>query len=170
MPRLASALSGALAVVSLSQVAAGQTTQIGVDFATSADYPLLKDKFNLYNTSLPSTADFDRDAKQLALLNIESMRFEEGWGFGQTFTNTVGGTRDHLTHDWSFPDHWQELVTSNDILIHWSYDYNPAPLGSKGAIPPDPQWSEVVAATWTHLHDVGDPCVFHEVWNEADSR
>ena len=77
----------------------------------------------------------------------------------------------NLTFDWSLPDHWQKLLASNDILIHWSYDYNPVPLGSKGAIPPEPQWSEVVGTTWKHLRDLGDPfCVLHEVWNEPDFK
>jgi len=164
-----SAAGGALAALCWSWLAAAQT-QISVDFATAADYPLLKDKFNLYDTSLPSTADFDRDAKQLSLLNLESMRLEEGWGFGQTFSNIVSGSADHLAFDWSLPDHWQRLIANNDIFIHWSYDYNPAPLGSKGAIPPEPQWSEVVGTTWKHLRDLGDPCVLHEVWNEPDFK
>ena len=76
-----SAVGPALAALCWSWLAAAQT-QISVDFATAADYPLLKDKFNLYDTSLPSTADFDRDAKQLSLFNLESMRLEQGWGFG----------------------------------------------------------------------------------------
>lgn len=144
-------------------------TVVSVNFSEAADYPLLKDKFNLYDTSLPSTAELERDLPFLQMLNVESMRLEQAWGYGQTLSNTIGGTKDNLTFDFTAADRWQKLITSKDVLIHWSYDYTPKALsGKSGDVPAEPWWTECVQKTWQHLHDVGDPVLLHEVWNEPD--
>ncbi len=142
---------------------------VSVNFSEAADYPLLKDKFNLYDTSLPSTAELERDLPLLEMLNIESMRLEQAWGYGQTLSNTISGTKDNLTFDFTAADRWQQLITSKDVLIHWSYDYTPKVLsGKSGDVPAEPWWTQCVQKTWQHLRDVGDPVLLHEVWNEPD--
>lgn len=152
----------------LPAVASAQTV-VSVNFSEAADYPLLKDKFNLYNTSLPSTLELERDLPLLEQLNVESMRLEQAWGYGQTLSNTVGGTKDNLTFDFTAPDRWQQLITSKSVLMHWSYNYTPKALsGKSGDVPPEPWWTQCVQKTWQHLRDVGDPVVLHEVWNEPD--
>jgi xylan 1,4-beta-xylosidase len=162
---------GSLLATGLALVAglARAQTVISVNFGESADYPLLKDKFNLYDTSLPSTAELERDLPLLEMLNVESMRLEQAWGYGQTLSNTIGGTKDNLTFDFAAADRWQKLITSKDVLIHWSYDYTPKALsGKSGDVPAEPWWTQCVQKTWQHLHDVGDPVLLHEVWNEPD--
>lgn len=160
-------LTGAWALL-LPSWAAAQTL-VTVDFETPADYPLLKDKLNLYNTSLPSTQELERDAPLLGLLNVESMRLEQAWGYGQTLSNVVGGTKDDLTFDFSAPDRWQELITAQGVLMHWSYNYTPKALsGSAGDVPPEPGWSTCVERAWQHWRDRGEPVLLHEVWNEPD--
>jgi hypothetical protein len=145
------------------------TNQVTADFSIPVDYPLLKTKFNLYNTALPSTASFDRDAKLLQELNVDSIRIEHNWGFNQTLSHTVGGTLDALTFDWTLPDRWQKDVWDQNVLFHWGYDYTPYPLATSWAAPPPiRQWREISYATARHLRETGSPVIYHEVWNEPD--
>ena len=165
--RASSWLLGAC-VALLSRASLAQTT-ISVDFATPADYPLLKDKLNLYNTSLPSTQELERDAPLLGLLNLESMRLEQAWGYGQTLSNVVGGSADNLSFDFSAPDRWQQLITEQNVLMHWSYDYTPKALSAHaGDVPPVAGWAACVDRAFKHWQERGDPILLHEVWNEPD--
>src|SRR5690242_18720009 len=152
----------------LSSPARGQTT-VSVNFSERADYPLLKDKINLYNTSLPSTEELERDAPLLGLLNLEAMRLEQAWGYGQTLSNVVGGSADNLSFDFSTPDRWQDLITGQGLLLQLSYNYTPKALsGAAGDVPPAAGWATCVQKAWEHWRDRGEPVLYHEVWNEPD--
>lgn len=148
---------------------AGAQTDVSVDFKTPADYPLLKDKLNLYDTSLPSTQELERDAPLLGLLNVESMRLEQAWGYGQTLSNVVSGTPSALAFDFASPDRWQDLISAQGTYVQWAYNYTPKALsGNAGDVPPPDGWATCVEHAFQHWLGRPSPVLFHEVWNEPD--
>lgn len=142
-------------------------TQVIADFAVAEGFPLIKDKFNLYNTAIPSTAAFERDVGLLSELSAESIRIEHNWGFGQTLSGSVGGLAQDLQFDWRQTDYWQRLVSTHGLLFHWGYDYSP--VGRSPMPPPLDLWSHVVRTAVAHHRSLGLPIVYHEVWNEPDN-
>ncbi|MDF2440495.1 MAG: hypothetical protein JWN98_1479, partial [Abditibacteriota bacterium] len=108
-------------MVGPARAASEVTTEVTADFAVATGFPLLKSKFNLYNTAIPSTTDFERDVGLLSELNVESMRIEHNWGFGQTLSGSVGGTPHDPQFDWEQADHWQRMVNTRGLLFHWGY-------------------------------------------------
>ncbi|MGC4043161.1 MAG: malectin domain-containing carbohydrate-binding protein [Armatimonas sp.] len=142
-------------------------TQVIADFAIAESFPLLKDKFNLYNTAIPSTTAFERDAALLSELSAESIRIEHNWGFGQTLSGSVGGPPQELQFDWKETDYWQRLANTQGLFFHWGYDYSP--VGKHAVQPPLALWEKVVYTAAAHHRAVGLPILYHEVWNEPDN-
>ena len=157
----------AITAASLVAARARADSDVTADFAVAEGFPLLKDKFNLYNTAIPTTADFERDVGLLSELNVESMRIEHNWGFGQTLSGSVGGTPQDLQFDWQQADRWQRLVNTRGLLFHWGYDYSP--VGNSAAPPPLDVWAHVLRTAAAHHRSLGLPVVYHEVWNEPDN-
>lgn len=158
-------LTLALALASAAWPAASVTA----DFSAGTDPPLLKTKVNLYSTAIPDTAMFERDAGRLYELPCESIRIEHNWGLGQTLSGSVDRVSGRLEHDWSLLDHWIRLVTTAGLSFHTGYDYTPSALGDVAQDPPPlGPWAEVVARAAAHVHGLGVPISYHEVWNEPD--
>ena len=75
---------------------------ISADFRIGADEPLIKTKFNLFNVSKRTTADFDRDMALLKELSAQTMRTDLWLGEANERTaDAVSGTVDHLVYDYS---------------------------------------------------------------------
>ncbi|HZR44756.1 MAG TPA: hypothetical protein VFB12_31885, partial [Ktedonobacteraceae bacterium] len=150
---------------------------ITADFRVGVDNPLLKTKFNLFNTFKRTPADFTRDAALLSQLSAETMRvdFELGTSYGQD-AHAVGGTANALTYDFSLIDQESRLMLQHGVTPYWDYTYTPFPLQNcnpQGSCPyAQPQslngWSSVARTFANHFKTANIPVATQEVWNEPD--
>jgi hypothetical protein len=155
---------------------------ISADFRIGADEPLIKTKFNLFNVSKRTTADFDRDIRLLKELSAQTVRTDL-W-LGETSERTagaVGGTVDHLTYDYSQIDRQYKALMRYGITPYVGFSYNPYPLqvlspscanGSYSCTSDLPArldvWQKIVKTIAAHLKAVEIPLWVGEVWNEPD--
>jgi hypothetical protein len=155
---------------------------ITADFSVGTDNPLIKTKFNLFNTFKRTQADFDRDSALLSELSAENMRvdFELGEPYGQD-ASAVGGTSSNLTYDFSLIDHESHAMLQHGVTPYWDYTYTPYPLQTvtsscnvSGSYtcgyyqPPLSQWQQVAQTFATHFKTANIPVATQEVWNEPD--
>ena len=102
---------------------------ISADFRIGADEPLIKTKFNLFNVSKRTTADFDRDIRLLKELSAQTVRTDLWLGEGSERTaNAVGGTVDHLTYDYTQIDRQYKALMRYGITPYVGFSYDPNPL------------------------------------------
>ena len=167
----------AVGLLLLSAVPFVAQSSVTADFGAGADYPLVKSKFNLFDTSIPSTAAFDRDVHLLSALRAENMRIDLSWGQGQTLSKAVIGRQGSPQYDFALVDRYSRAMLKAGVLPYWSYDYTPYPLITPGSGPdawnrmPDlTAWSRVVTAFAKHFADSDIPVAVHEIWNEPDNR
>src|SRR5579883_3211531 len=121
-------LAATLSLVSVPRAYAASNT-ITADFSVGVDHPLVKTKFNLFNTFKRTQADFDRDVALLSELKAQTMRidFELGEPYGQD-ASAVGGTASNLTYDFSLIDHESNALLAHGVTPYWDYTYTPYPL------------------------------------------
>ncbi len=156
---------------------------ISADFRIGADEPLIKTKFNLFNVSKRTTADFDRDMALLKELSAQTMRTDLWLGEANERTaGAVSGTVDHLVYDYSQIDRQYKAMLRYGITPYVGFSYNPYPLqaitppcstnGSHDcAFSPPPRldvWQKIVKTIAAHLKAVGIPLSLAIVWNEPD--
>jgi hypothetical protein len=165
-------LAATLSLVSVPRAhAAGNT--ITADFSVGVDNPLVKTKFNLFNTFKRTPSDFQRDAALLSELSAETMRvdFELGTSYGQD-AHAVGGTASNLTYDFSLIDQESQLMLQHGVTPYWDYTYAPFPLqtGGNPSNQPSPLsgWQQMTQAFASHFKTSNLPVAVHEVWNEPD--
>ncbi|GCF11563.1 hypothetical protein KDI_51270 [Dictyobacter arantiisoli] len=165
-----------LLVVPLSQFslpkAHAATNTISADFSVGVDNPLIKTKFNLFNTFKRTPADFQRDSALLSELSAQTMRvdFELGTSYGQD-TNAVGGTANNLTYNFSLIDQESQLMLQHGVTPYWDYTYAPFPLQNGGNASNQPQlsgWQQMTQAFASHFKTSNIPVATQEVWNEPD--
>ena len=165
------------AIILMASSSLGAQSTVTVNFAVGEDYPLVKTKFNLFDTSLPTTAAFDRDVRRLADLKAENMRIDLSWGQGQTLSKAVEGALASPQYDFSLVDQYSRAMLKEGVLPYWSYDYTPYPLIPPGSgangwnrMPDLRDWSRVVTTFARHFKESNIPVAVHEVWNEPDNR
>ena len=157
---------------------------IGADFRMGADEPLIKTKFNLFNVSERSIADFDRDMALLKELSAQTVRLDLGLGeTGDRTAGVVSGTVDHLVYDYSQIDRQYKVLMRYGVTPYVGFSYNPYPLqtitppcstnGSHdGCTYYKPArldvWQKIVKTIAAHFKAVGIPLWVGEVWNEPD--
>ena len=157
---------------------------IGADFRIGADAPLIKTKFNLFNVSERTTADFDRDMALLKELSVQTMRLDLGLGeTGDRTADAVNGTVDHLTYDYSQIDRQYKAMLRYGVTPYVGFSYNPYPL--QAITPPCSTngshdgcsyykparldvWQKIVKTIAAHLKAAGIPLSLAIVWNEPD--
>ena len=102
---------------------------ISADFRIGADEPLIKTKFNLFNVSKRTTADFDRDMALLKELSAQTMRTDLWLGEANERTaGAVSGTVDHLVYDYSQIDRQYKAMLRYGITPYVGFSYSPYPL------------------------------------------
>jgi hypothetical protein len=173
--------AAALSLLHVTPAHAASNT-ITADFSVGVDNPLLKTKFNLFNTFKRTPTDFVRDAALLSELGAENMRvdFELGEPYGQD-ASAVGGTASALTYDYSLIDEESRLMLQHGVTPYWDYTYTPYPLQTvtstcnvSGAYtcgyyqPPLTSWAQVAQAFAAHFKAANIPVATQEVWNEPD--
>jgi hypothetical protein len=162
-------------------------TTVTADFAVAEGQPLVKDKFNLYDTT-GSKVNFDLKIPLMHELNVDTYRIEISWGRerddGHGIAGSIGGTPDKLTYDFAPLDHIVSSLKSQDVRFLGSLCYTPRPLQdpnltarygennakSKDTTPPKDlgKWTEVVSTFMKHHKEVGLPFGIYEIWNEPD--
>jgi hypothetical protein len=167
-------ITGVFSLIPLPK-AHGASNMITADFGRSVDNPLIKTKFNLFNTFKRTPADFQRDAALLSELSAETMRidFELGEPYGQD-ANAVGGTASNLTYDFSLIDQEAKAMLQHGVTPYWDYTYTPYPLqtatSSGYGQPPLSRWQQVTQAFASHFKTSNLPAAVQEVWNEPDGN
>ena len=106
------------------------TTHVTADFGQWVDYPLVKNKFGVFNSGLVREARYARDIERFREVNPESLRIDLGWGapwIGWP-QDPVTGTADDIHYDFTEMDGIARLLNSANCLPYWSYCYTPIPL------------------------------------------
>ena len=176
-------LSTALFLYQPAVPARATNNTISADFRIGVDEPLIKTKFNLFNVSKRTTADFDRDMPLLKELSAQTVRTDLWLGeANQRTAGAVSGTVDHLVYDYSQIDRQYKTLLSYGITPYVGFSFNPYPLqaltppcstnGSYGCayyLPPRLDvWQQIVKTMAAHLKAVGIPLSQAIVWNEPD--
>lgn len=174
-------LAATLSLFPVTPARAASNT-ITADFSVGVDNPLIKTKFNLFNTFKRTQADFLRDVALLSELNAETMRvdFELGEPYGQD-ASAVGGTTSALAYDYSLIDLESRQMLQHGVTPYWDYTYTPYPLQTVTSTcnvtgsytcgyyqPPLTYWAQVVQAIAAHFKAANIPVATQEVWNEPD--
>ena len=148
---------------------------VTADFAAPADYPLVKDKFGVYNSGIVPVAHYRRDAPLLDEVRPESLRIDLAWGtpWAGWTTPPVAGTVADPQYHFAEMDDIAALLSAHDVRPQWSYCYVPDPLQSRPGryrdLPTDlPAWGRILGAFASHYHATR-PAVFHEIYNEPDN-
>ena len=158
---------------------ADAAARVTCDFAVPADYPLVKDKFGVFNSGMVRPDRYLRDSPLYGEVKPDSIRVDLGWGapwIGWK-TQPITGTPDHLAIDFSEMDQIAGLVRDQGTLAYWSYCYMPAPLQSKPGDyrckPVDlDAWGSLLQQFAVHYRQFpgGNPVAYQEVCNEPDNK
>lgn len=168
-----------LALVLLAVHIHGDPVTVTADFAQSADYPLIKSKFAVFNSGIVPLSRYQRDIALYDEVRPDSLRIDLGWGghwCGWT-KEPVTGTADTPQFDFTEMDAIASLLHDHNVGAYWSYCYIPDPLkpsprGWRGP-PKDPNaWGKVLAGVASHYRNTtgGNPVTYQEVYNEPDNR
>lgn len=170
---IASALVAVDAVV--PSPASAATVTVTANMATPVDYPLVKNKFGLYNSCLVPESRYNRDLNLINELNTDSLRIDGGLGGDPNcgyINDPVGGSASALTYDWSEVDPWVDNLNSRSVTPYFSYGYQPAPLqvGGDWRSKPSslPAWKGMLDTFANHFDQTDRPVGYHEIWNEPD--
>jgi hypothetical protein len=149
---------------------------ISADFRVGVDEPLIKTKFNLFNVSKRSTADFDHDIAMVKELSAETVRTDLWLGEGGERTaGAVSGTVDHLVYDYSQIDRQYKAMLRYGVTPYVGFSYDPYPLQALSSCHCDADMparldvlQKIVKTIAAHLKAVGIPLSVAIVWNEPD--
>lgn len=175
--KIALALSAGalLALTAVAVPAHASTATATANFATSADYPLVKSKFGVFNSGYVSPARWARDAPLLAPLRPARVRWELQWGNEQPgWTPMVGGTSSALTYNFSQVDPVVDAINAAHAQAVPMMVYTPTPLQPAGGSWNSPPTSfstmanQVVPAFVNHWRSTGRPIGSYEIGNEPD--
>lgn len=125
-----------LAFVQFSeQPASAATATITADFGTTADYPLVKSKFGVYNLCLVPLDRYDRDINLINEVDTEHLRIDGGFGADPNCLydpDPISGTASNIQYDWAGPDRFVSNLNDRGVGPYFSYGYNPIPLQQGG--------------------------------------
>lgn len=154
---------------------AGDNTTVTAtaDFATWADYPLVK-KIGVYQTPLVIRDWLERDLPKLGELDTRAMRLELAWGKTTLYGEPcITGTADSPQYDFAAYDYFFGETRRHCPVIVMSHGYNP-PMTNNGdwQLPPTDYdaWQRVNRDCAAHWRATGLYGRYTEVWNEPDFR
>lgn len=155
--------------------------QAKADFSRPADYPLVKTKFDVYNCTYVSYEHWMRDLYLTRELNIDGLRYDPGWGWGEKEQfnrpyefggEQIGGTPDQPAYRWEKFDAAAAELEAHRLKTMYVCAYTPRMLqderGSWQGKPKD------LAAFARICRDFADHwrktrrAHYYEVWNEPD--
>lgn len=148
------------------------------DFGQSADYPITKTKFAIFNSCIVPLSTYERDAEFFGIAKPESLRIDLGWG-----TDWAGWSRQPIEGAANAPEYHLEemdaiaaILNKHGVLPYWSYCYTPTPVqdppGDWRSVPKDmAQLARILGDVARHYRDLrgSNPVGYHEVFNEPDN-
>lgn len=175
---------------------AQKTSQIHVEFALAAEYPLLKSKFGVYICTYVALERMLKDLDLLHELKPCGVRYDPGWGFGnddrpnspREFNSPqISGTKDDLVIRFEEFDRLTEKLDGQKVNMMYVHAYNPLPLQDPSAhselkmnenlhmysnwntMPNDMQaWERINYEYASHWKRKGWKVKYYEIWNEPD--
>ncbi len=154
-----------------------RTASIRVETKVSADYPLSKYKFAVFNSGLVPTSTYRRDSSALEAAHPESIRIDVGWGAEwMNWKKTVAEPGpDGVSYDFSELNELAAVLSELKIRPYWSYCYVPQafrPVGGDWRTfdRDDSGWIDMVRSYVKLAKSAGIGIGYHEVYNEPDLR
>jgi hypothetical protein len=151
------------------------TATVTANFASGADYPLVKSKFGLFNSGYVSPARWARDAPLIAPLRPARFRWELMWGNEQPgWAPMVGGTAAAPTENFTQVDQVVDEINAAHAQPVPILAYDPTPLQPSGGTWQSPPanfstWANnVVPAFVSHWKNTSRNIGSYEIWNEPD--
>jgi len=161
----------------MSREHATDTVSVTVDCETPAGYPLVRTKFDGFNSGIVSVDRYERDRDLLAALDMDSLRFDGGLGgsFISWDPPLATGPPEDPTYSFTEVDRLVDVLEDIDVQPYWSYGYTPPalqPAGDHRDPPVDSDaWTDVLETFADHFREGTDGPArvgFNEVWNEPD--
>ena len=152
--------------------ASGQV-QIRVDFSKTISAPLIKTKFNVYQTPLAPLSRLERDGPLLKEIGIRSLRFESAWGKTVDFNApSITGTYPEFSYNRVDYTRFIQNVVAQGVYPLLTLGYNPKPL-NKGTDPREKPnnmaaWNKVSRDFAGHWKQCNIRPIDYEIWNEPD--
>ncbi len=161
-----------LLTISFHKTVAGQT-QITADFSLHADPPLIKTKFNVYQTPLAPMSRLERDMPLLKELQIRSLRFETAWGKSVDFNApSITGTFPEFKYNRTGYTRFIKGVMAQNVYPLLTVGYNPDPLkpGKDSRDKPNDMkaWQNIAKDFALYWKQLGVKPIDYEIWNEPD--
>ncbi|WP_077534330.1 LamG-like jellyroll fold domain-containing protein [Massiliimalia massiliensis] len=162
------------------------SVEVNVNFSLVADYPLVKNKVSPFNSGYVGEERWLRDMYLADELNINSFRYETGWGMGEgvdalnnnfAYRHELGapqifGSVDNLQYNFSIMDHITDALNLGGMNPMYIHGYSPQVLQSGDSFTSKPNnmnaWKQVNKAFAQHWKDTGRNVGFYEIWNEPD--
>lgn len=146
---------------------------VTADFSIQTGTPLIKTKFNVYQTPLAPMNRLRRDMPLLAELNIRSLRFESAWGKHIDFNApSISGTYPDFKYNYEDYDRFLKGVVAQNVNPLLTVGYNPAPLniGTDSRNKPNDMqaWHKISKDFAAHWKQIGIKPIDYEIWNEPD--
>src|SRR5690606_15633748 len=143
------------------------------DFSIQTGPPLIKTKFNVYQTPLAPMERIQRDMPLLKQLNIRSLRFETAWGKNVDFNApSISGSYPSFKYNYKDYDRFLEGVITQNVNPLLTVGYNPEPLNNgkdPRSKPNDMRgWHRIAEDFATHWKQSGIKPIDYEIWNEPD--
>jgi hypothetical protein len=158
--------------------ATGTAVSVTAEFGKSANYPIVKSKFAVFNSCIVPVSTYERDAAFFGRVKPESLRIDLGWGaeWAGWSEQPVQGTAAQPTLHLEEMDRIAGIINEHGTLPYWSYCYTPTPLqdppGDWRSVPREmADWGTIlgeVARHYRNLHDT-NPVGYHEIFNEPDN-
>jgi hypothetical protein len=152
------------------------TVVVTADFGESADYPLSKSNFGVYNSGAVRLSHYDRDIALFDEVKPNSLRIDLWWGGGRWSPQPVAGGPDAVAYYFKQMDHLASLLNERQILPCWAYSYIPPPLqanpGNWREVSGNPKlWGEILGTFARHAREGGlkTRIGYHEIYNEPDN-
>jgi len=153
------------------------TATIRIETKVTADYPLSKYKFALFNSGLVPISTYRRDSWALEATRPESIRIDIGWGaeWMNWKSEVAQRNSDTVVYDFSELNDLAAVLTTLKIRPYWSYCYVPKvfrpPGGDWRTLDRDDSgWVEMVRSYVESAKAAGLGIGYHEVYNEPDLR
>jgi len=150
---------------------------IRVETKVTADYPLSKYKFALFNSGLVPISTYRRDSWALEATRPESIRIDIGWGAEWMNWESEVARRDSDTVVYNFSElnDLGAVMSALKIRPYWSYCYVPKAFRPPGGDwrtldRDDSGWVELVRSYVESANAAGLGIGYHEVYNEPDLR
>lgn len=154
---------------------------VRVNYAESEDYPLIKTKFDVYNCTYVSFEHWKRDLYLTRELNIDGLRYDPGWGWGEERRfnrpheyggEQIGGSAEKPVYNFKVLDEAAAELEKHQLKPMYVCAYTPAILQDERASwqgkPRDLEAFAAICEAFANHFRTTRRANYYEVWNEPD--